>query len=55
MKHHMESFIRRESLEGVESGLIEIFLLAYESDTGMKLISKLYLSALFIFLYFLFY
>jgi len=37
----MEKTIKKSSLDKAERGIIKIFILAYESDLGKKLISKL--------------
>lgn len=38
----MEQTIRKDSFDGKESGIIKLFILAFESNLGKKFISKLY-------------
>lgn len=42
MRHYMEQTIRKDNFNGKESGIIKLFILAFESNLGKKLISKLY-------------
>lgn len=42
MRHYMEQMIKKVNMDELESGFIKLFISAYESDSGKKIISKLY-------------
>ncbi len=42
MRHYMEQTIKKFNPDELESGIIKLFISAYESDLGKKLITKLY-------------
>ena len=42
MRHYMEQNIKKFNLDELESGIIKLFISAYDSEQGKKLNSKLY-------------
>lgn len=42
MRHYMEQTIKKFNPDELQSGIIKLFISAYESDLGKKLITKLY-------------